>query len=80
MLNRYGIYAMRCADLEALNCVSSAIPAMTPLKNVMMTMRISLAGVHCGASAYALCSIGCRRLLAAWRAFLLRTCPKRSHI
>lgn len=52
---------------------AGTIPAMTPLRNVMMTIRISLAGVHCGGSEYALCSIGCLRLLAAWRAFLSRT-------
>ena len=69
-----------CASSNASDCVSSTTPAMTPLTNVMMTMRISRAGVHRGGSECALRSIGCLRLLAAWRAFLRRTCAQRGHI
>lgn len=49
-------------------------PAMMPLRSVMTALRTRRGSVQVGGSLYALCSIGCFKLLTACRAFLLRTC------
>ena len=47
---------------------------MMPLRSVMTALRTRRGSVQVGGSLYALCSIGCFRLLTACLAFLLRTC------